>query len=98
MPRIAPFPGTGIDRRTGRPLAGWPHVLQSLEVIFTTHFGERVMRRWFGSFVPNILGEKMVPSTTLKFWTAVCTAIDTWEPRYKITKIIPIGTPEGMRQ
>lgn len=97
MTQVAPFSGTGIDRRTGKVISGWDHVLQSLEVIFTTRFGERVMRRWFGSFVPNLLGERMVPSRVLKFWTAICIAIDTWEPRYKITKIVPLGTPEGMR-
>lgn len=89
--------GTGFDRFTGRVIAGWPHVAQSLQVIFTTRLGERAMRRWFGSAVPKLLGENMVPSTVLKFWTAVCIAIDLWEPRYRVTKIVPFGNPEGMR-
>lgn len=97
MPQIAPFAGTGIDRKTGRLLTGFDHVMQSLDVIFTTHFGERVMRRWFGSFVPKLLGENMTPSTVLRFWTAICIAIDMWEPRYRITRIVPSGTPEQMR-
>ena len=97
MARLAPLPGTGIDRRTGRVISGWPHVEQSLHVIFTTRIGERVMRRWFGSAVPQILGQNMVPSTVLKFWTAICIAVDLWEPRYRITKIDPIGSPEEMR-
>lgn len=97
MARIAPFPGTGFDRNTGKLISGWSHVQQSLGVIFTTHFGERVMRRWFGSFVPKILGANMTPSTVLKFWTAICVAIDTWEPRYRVTKIVPQGSPEEMR-
>jgi phage baseplate assembly protein W len=97
MPQIAPYPGTGIDRETGKLLAGWPHVMQSLLVIFTTHFGERVLRRWFGSFVPKLLGQNMVPSTVLKFFTAICVAIDLWEPRYKVTSIFPYGSPEQLR-
>ena len=95
MAQLPPLPGTGNDRHTGHPLAGFAHVQQSLEVIFTTHFGERVLRRWFGSFVPKLLGEPMVPSTVLRFFTAVCTAIDLWEPRYKVQKIVPQGSPEG---
>lgn len=98
MPQISPFPGTGIDRNTGKLISGWDHVVQSIGVIFTTRFGERVMRRWFGSFVPQLLGQNMVPSTVLRFWTAICVAIDLWEPRFRITVIVPTGTPEGMRQ
>ena len=97
MPLIAPKPGTGIDKETGRVISGWPHVLQSLVVIFTTRFGERVLIRWFGSFVPKILGQRMTPPVVLKFWTAICVAIDLWEPRFKVTKIRPFGTPEQMR-
>ncbi|ACI92716.1 GPW/gp25 [Afipia carboxidovorans OM5] len=97
MPQIAPFPGAGVDRTTGKVISGWAHVVQSICVIFTTCFGERVMRRWFGSFVPNVLGRKMVPSTVLKFWTAVCVAIDLWEPRYRVTQITPFGDPDAMR-
>jgi hypothetical protein len=72
-------------------------VLQSLSVIFTTFFGERVMRRFFGSFVPKILGQPMTPSTIVRFWTAICVAIDMWEPRYRVTRIVPRGTPDEMR-
>jgi phage baseplate assembly protein W len=102
MPQIAPFPGTGIDRRTGQVISGWAHVLQSLEVIFTTRYGERAGRRHLGSFVPAILGKNLVESTIINFWTAICVAIerpaeDMGEPRYKITQIVPYGSPEEMR-
>lgn len=97
MGLIAPTPGTGIDKMTGRVISGWDHVLQSLGVIFMTYFGERVLVRWFGSFIPKILGQRMTPPVVLKFWTAVCVAIDLWEPRFKITQIRPAGTPEQMR-
>jgi phage baseplate assembly protein W len=95
--RIAPYASTGIDRNNGKILTGWDHVMQSLQVIFTTFFGERVMRRWFGSFVPKILGRPMTPTTVLRFWTAICVAIDLWEPRYRVTRIVPRGSPEEMR-
>lgn len=97
MAQISPFPGTGIDRRSGQVLTGWPHVEQSLQVIFTTQFGERIMRRWFGSFVPELLGRNMTNATILRFWTAVCTAIDLWEPRFRVTKITPYGSAMDLR-
>lgn len=97
MARIAPFPGVGVDRVTGRVISGWDHVLQSLGVIFTTRHGERVIRRWFGSFVPAILGRNMTQRNVIRFWTAVCVAIDLWEPRYKVTRIIAEASPEQMR-
>ena len=95
MAQLPPLPGTGINRNTGRPLAGFAHVQQSLEVIFTTHFGERVLRRWFGSFVPKLLGEPMVPSTVLRFRTAMVVAIEIWEPRFKVKKVAYPGQHNG---
>lgn len=97
MTQISPLPGTGINRLTGKPLAGWAHVIQSIHVIFTTRFGERVMRRWFGSDVPVMLGRNLVPSTILRFWTAVWIALDLWEPRFRLTKITPLGSALDVR-
>ncbi len=90
MANLRGLAGSGIDRQTGRALIGWPHVAQSLEVIFTTPFGERIMREWFGSDVTALLGRNMNQREVLSFWTSVWTAIDTFEPRYKVTKLTPL--------
>jgi uncharacterized protein len=81
----------GIDRRTGRVLDGFAHVVQSIDVIFTTRLGERVMRRWFGAIGTAILGRLLVPRTILIFTTALTVALDLWEPRFKITRVIADG-------
>ncbi len=78
--------GSGVDRLTGLPLSGWPHVVQCLGVIFTTTFGSRVMRRWFGSLIPNLLGENLSPLTLLRYKTALFAAL-AFEPRFAITRI-----------
>ncbi len=95
------MPSTGIDRRTGKLLRGWPHVLQSIEVIFTTHIGERVMRRTFGSNVPAILGrENIVTSAIARFFAAIVVAIELWEPRFRVIRIIfppDENTPDANR-
>jgi len=76
----------GINRKTGKPLSEWDHTYQSIHVILTTHFGERVMRRVFGSAVPGVLGRNLVPSTLLKFYTAIAIAIELWEPRFRVRR------------
>ena len=92
--------GFGIDRRTGRPLSGWLHTVQCIEVIFTTRIGERVMRRHFGSGALVLLGRAMTAENVMRFWALVGIAIDQWEPRFKVTRfIVPSSnTPETVRQ
>lgn len=82
-------PSIDIDAASGADIAGWPHVLQCLETIFVTRFGERVMREWFGSIVPAFLGESLNVQTVVPFFAAISSAIEQWEPRYRITRIVP---------
>jgi phage baseplate assembly protein W len=77
----------GIDRRTGRPLEGWSHVLQSLHAIFTTPIGARVMRRAFGSAVPGLLGKNLTPNTVARFYIAIILAVELWEPRFRVRQV-----------
>jgi len=80
-------PGNGVDRRSGKMISGWAHVEQSMEVIFATRFHSRVLRRWVGSFVPHMLGESIVPRVITRFFWAIATSIDLWEPRYRIKQV-----------
>lgn len=95
---------SGVDRYTGRPITdGWVHVTQSLEVIFTTRFGERVMREWFGSDVPALLGELGNPTTFVRYYAAIARGISVKEingiarePRFRITAFeVPDVTRTG---
>lgn len=82
------MPSFGIDRNTGKRLVGWPHVVQSLLVLFSTRIGSRIMRRAFGSDVPALLGRENVSrAAVLRFWTAIILAVELWEPRFRIVKI-----------
>jgi len=87
---IAPA-GNGVDRRSGRMIGGFRHVEQCLETIFATPFHERVLRRWVGSFVPHILGRNVVPRVVTRFFWAIATSIDLWEPRYRIKRVFFMG-------
>lgn len=90
----------GMNRRTGRWLVGWEHVQQSLEVIFSTMIGSRIMRRSFGSAVPALLGRPINRATVLRFATAIILAVELWEPRFRIKRITfkrPQNNPENLR-
>lgn len=82
-------PSIDIDAVSGVDIVAWPHVLQSIQQILTTRFGERVMREWFGSAVPNLLGENLTTTTVVAFFSAVSSAIEQWEPRFRVIRIIP---------
>src|SRR5258708_23634359 len=85
-------PSIGIDRRTGKVLTGFDHVLQSVETIFTTMVGERVMRRQFGSSGAALLGRLMTAANVLRFFSLIAVALDLWEPRFRIVKVtVPPG-------
>ena len=83
---LAPV-SVGMDRSTGKMIVGWDHVVQSVLMIFLTRFHERVLRRWVGSFVPHILGESATPRVITRFYWAIATSIELWEPRYLIRRI-----------
>lgn len=82
-------PSIDIDEGTGADISGWPHVLQCIGDFFTTSFGERIMREWYGSMVPRFLGEPLNTQTIVPFFSALASAIEQWEPRFRITRVIP---------
>jgi uncharacterized protein len=84
-------PRNGMDKYTGKLLQGWPHVEQSMSTIFSTPFHERVLRRWVGSFVPSLLGENYIARIILRFYWALASAIDLWEPDFRITQVQYMG-------
>lgn len=45
------------------------------------------MREWYGSFVPNLLGRTITPNEVTPWFAAVTSAIEQWEPRYRVTRI-----------
>lgn len=82
-------PSIDINVVSGADIVGWDHVLQCVEDFFTTRFGERVMREWYGTLIPKLLGELLNAQTVVPYFSACASAIETWEPRYRITNIIP---------
>lgn len=82
------MPGNGMDRRTGAPLSDWGHVLQSIEVIFSTVIGSRVMRRYFGSNAPKLQDAPASQQVLVMLYVALAEACAAWEPRFELRRIL----------
>ncbi|MDP1642721.1 MAG: GPW/gp25 family protein [Phenylobacterium sp.] len=77
----------GIDARTGRPIEGWPHVVQSVGFILTTRLGDRAMRRFFGSVTPALLGQLGNRPNLLRLQQSIAVALDLFEPRFGVLRV-----------
>lgn len=90
-------PSVGLDRETGGTITGWEHVEQSVRDIYTTRFGERIMREWYGSNVPVLLGQRnIVPREIIDYFMELLAPIEQWEPRFRVVQIVPLKvTREG---
>jgi phage baseplate assembly protein W len=79
----------GMNRETGRQLAGWAHTVQSIGVILTTAIRERVMRREFGSTLPEQIDKPINALTLQSMRQATAEALHRWEPRYR-TRLVSV--------
>ena len=70
-----------VDRKTGEEISELDHILQSIEMILTTRIGTRVMRRDFGSRLPDLIDDSLNRDTLTALYAAVNEAIATHEPR-----------------
>ena len=71
----------GMDRATGKQLSGDEHLAQSIADILSTPLGSRVMRRDYGSLLPELLDRPLNAATRLLCAQATALAISRWEPR-----------------
>ena len=76
----------GMDRTTGRPLAGADHLIQSIDDRLSTPLGTRLARRDYGSLVPEQLDQPNNPLGRLRVIAAAALALMT-EPRARIRRI-----------
>lgn len=88
---------TGINADNGRALSGVAHVRQSIRDILTTPVGSRVMRRDYGSQLPELVDQPMNPATLLRLAAASYLALMRWEPRLQVTSIavLPDAANQG---
>lgn len=76
-----------MNRDTGRVLTGIAHLRQSIADILTTPIGSRVMRRDYGSLLPELIDQPFNDATRLRCYAAIVTALLRWEPRLRMTRV-----------
>ena len=76
-----------MNRTTGKAITGLDHLRQSLGDILTTPIGSRVMRREYGSLVPELIDHPDNIATQVRVYAAMASALMRWEPRFRLTRI-----------
>ena len=77
----------GMARTTGAALAGDAHLAQSIADILTTPIGSRVMRREYGSDLPELIDAPINPETVVDLYQATAEALARWEPRLVLERV-----------
>lgn len=77
----------GLNMTTGRAVTDHDHLAQSITKILTTPIGSRVMRREFGSLLPELLDHPLNDSTVVLLYAASSTALVRQEPRLRLTRV-----------
>lgn len=92
---MAQDPSFGIDPHTGRALTGWEHVCSCIRDMLMTRFGARLMREWYGTFLPDALGRNITRGEMLPVFASITSAIDLWEPRFEVIEVVIDGGDAG---
>ena len=86
----------GMSATSGAALSDMAHLRQSIATILFTPVGSRVMRRRFGSLLPELIDQPDSPTTRVRLFAAVAGALMRWEPRLRISRVqLASGTTPG---
>ncbi|VVS90708.1 GPW/gp25 family protein [Desulfoluna spongiiphila] len=89
------IPAVGMDAETGARLSGYDHLKQSIGDILATPLGSRVMRRDYGSRLPELMHAPMTPGLNVEIFAAVAEALATWEKRFRLTRVESVSAGPG---
>ena len=77
----------GMNNTTGRRTSDMDHLRQCIKDVLSTPLGSRVMRREYGSLLPELLDQPLNEATLLRAYAASVLAIINWEPRLRVVAI-----------
>lgn len=75
----------GMNSQTGRAISEIEHIRQSVTDILLTPRGSRVMRRDYGSDLPDLIDQPQNLTLQLKISSATYSALRKYEPRITVT-------------
>lgn len=80
---------TGMSRTSGRALNpnSAEHLQQSVIDILTTPLRSRVLRRDYGSELPDLIDQPLNAFTRLRIFAATASALLRWEPRIRLQRV-----------
>lgn len=84
----------GVNQFTGKALEGMEHLRQSITDILRTPVGSRVMRREYGSRIPDLIDAPVTEETIVEIYAEIGKAISRWEPRFKLQNVRIVRTDE----
>ena len=88
----------GMACVTGQALGGIDHLRQSVRDILTTPLNSRVMRRDYGSALPDLVDSNLTGLTLAQLYAATADALRRWEPRLRVTRVQAVARPVDLEQ
>lgn len=76
-----------MNRHTATAIDRAQHIRQSISDILTTRIGTRVMRRNYGSHLPDLVDAPINPETEMLLIAATVHALMLHEPRILLTRV-----------
>lgn len=86
---------TGMNPDSTGLLTDTDQLWNSVRDVLTTPLGSRVMRRDYGSLIPDLLDEPQNEVTRLQCMSAAVIALTQWEPRVSLNGINISYSKEG---
>ena len=80
-----------MKRETGAAIGELDHIAQCIDDILTTRIGSRVMRREYGSLLPELVDHPSNDFTRLRVYAGVVMALMRWEPRVSLSRVQFLG-------
>ncbi|NWD81898.1 GPW/gp25 family protein [Pseudomonas reactans] len=80
-----------MNRETGGTIGDLAHIGQSITDILTTRIGTRVMRREYGSLLPELIDHPFNDATRLRFYAGTVMALMRWETRISLSRVQFLG-------